>query len=180
MDEKETIAACLAGRGEEFRFLVEGYKSQVMAMAMNVLGNRQDAEDVCQETFVQVFRHLAQYDPARNFHSWLYTILYRRCLDVLKRKRRFQAAFRRMAHDPSQATSAAFENPGERRDLARIVQKRLSPKERATLALWANEGLTSAEIAGIIGCSASTARVTLFNARRKIKTVLEKKDVGAR
>ena len=180
MDEKETIAACLAGRGEEFRFLVEGYKSQVMAMAMNVLGNRQDAEDVCQETFVQVFRHLAQFDPTRPFRSWLFTILYHRCLDVIKRKKRFRAAFGRMSHDPGHPTHADFDDPIERREISRIVQKQLSPKERAALVLWANEGLNSAEIAGIVGCSASTARVTLFNARRKLKSVLEKKDVGTR
>ena len=62
VDEKATIAACLAGQGEDFRLLVDAYKSQAMAMAMNVLGNRQDAEDVCQETFIQVFRHLARFD----------------------------------------------------------------------------------------------------------------------
>jgi RNA polymerase sigma-70 factor (ECF subfamily) len=180
MDEKERIAACLAGRGEDFRPIVEGYGSQVFAMAMNVLGNRQDAEDVCQETFVQVFRHLAEYDPAKSFRNWVFTILYRRCLDVLKRKRRFQAAFRRISHEPGHRLSADFIPPDERQDLARIVRKHLSPKERAALALWANEGLTSAEIAEVIGCSSSTARVYLFNARRKIKTFLEKRNVGAR
>jgi len=180
VDEKATIAACLAGQGEDFRLLVDAYKSQAMAMAMNVLGNRQDAEDVCQETFIQVFRHLARFDPARSFRTWILTILYRRCLDVLKRKRRFRAAFQRISRDSGQRLTAAFDPPAERRDLARIVQKRLSPKERAAVSLWANEGLTSAEIAGIIGCSPSTARVCLFNARRKIKTVLEERDVGAR
>jgi RNA polymerase sigma-70 factor (ECF subfamily) len=180
MDEREAIAACLAGGGEEFRTIVEGYKSQVMAMAMNVLGNRQDAEDVCQETFVQVYRHLSRYDQARSFRNWVFTILYRRCLDILKRQRRFRVAFRRISHDPGFGTSASFEDPIGRRDLARLVQTRLKTKERAALALWANEGLSSAEIAEVIGCAPSTARVYLFNARRKIKSLMEKNDVGAR
>jgi RNA polymerase sigma-70 factor (ECF subfamily) len=179
MDEHETIAACLAGRGEEFRLIVDSYKSQAMALALNLLGNRQDAEDVCQETFVQVFRHLARYDPARSFRTWVMTVLYRRALDVLKRKKRFRAAFQRVIHDPGQRMREAFDPPAERRDLARIVQQRLSPKERAAVALWANEGLTSAEMAEVLGCAPSTARVILFNARRKIKLVLEKRDVGA-
>ncbi len=55
---------------------------------------------------------------------------------------------------------------------ARLLD-RLSPRERLAAALWANEGLTAAEIAGVLGCSASTARVYLFNARRKIKALLE-------
>ncbi|MBM3293980.1 MAG: RNA polymerase sigma factor [Candidatus Aminicenantes bacterium] len=180
VEEKATIAACLAGQGEEFRLLVDAYKSQTMAMAMNVLGNRQDAEDVCQEAYIQAYRHLARFDPARSFRTWILTILYRRCLDVLKRKRRFRTAFQRLSHEPALKNKTMDEVPAERGDLARIVQGRLSPKERAAVSLWANEGLNSAEISGIIGCSPSTARVCLFNARRKIKTILEKRDAGAR
>ena len=73
MNETESIAACLAGRGEEFRGIVDAYKSQVMALAMNILGNREDAEDACQETFVQVFRHLADYDPGRSLRTWIFS-----------------------------------------------------------------------------------------------------------
>ena len=53
MGDNELVAACLQGQGEEFRKIVDCYKGPVMALAMNILGNRQDAEDACQETFIR-------------------------------------------------------------------------------------------------------------------------------
>lgn len=49
MNENDRIAACLEGRKEEFRVIVSAYQPQVMALALNILGNREDAEDACQE-----------------------------------------------------------------------------------------------------------------------------------
>ncbi len=74
-----------------FDGVVDIYGGQALALAINVLGNRQDAEDVVQESFIQVFRNLGSYDPGRSFKTWLLTIVYRRCLDMLKKKKRFRA-----------------------------------------------------------------------------------------
>lgn len=69
-----------------FDGIVDLYGGQSLAFAMNVLGNREDAEDVVQESFVQVFRNLGAYDPGRSFKTWLFTIVYRRCLDMMKKE----------------------------------------------------------------------------------------------
>lgn len=99
MDDNEIIAACLRGGREGFRDIVDRHQGPALAMALNILRNRQDAEDICQEAFVQAFRSLAQFDPRRSFRTWLFTILYRKCLDLLKRKRRFQSAFARVRYE---------------------------------------------------------------------------------
>jgi RNA polymerase sigma-70 factor, ECF subfamily len=178
MDEKERIAACLCGDGEEFRQIVTEYQGPLTALAVNMLGNRQDAEDVCQETLVQAFLHLDRYDPRLSFRNWLFTILYRRALDLNKRKRRFRAFFSRAAADPLRPVHAEPDESGSDSKSLDLLLDRLSPRERLAAALWANEGLTAAEIAGVLGCSASTARVYLFNARRKIKVLMEKGNVA--
>jgi len=175
MNESEVIAACLGGRGEEFRLIVDAYKSQVMALAMNILGNREDAEDVCQETFVQVFRHLAVYDPSRSFRTWLFMILNRRCLDTIRRKRRFRSFFQRAQVDPSQSRVSWPTEPAGGGFAREDDLQALRPKERTALTLWANEGLSAAEIAAVIECTPSTARVYLFNARRKLKVLIEER-----
>ena len=82
-----------------FDGIVDIYGGQALALAINVLGNRQDAEDVVQESFIQVFRNLGSYDPGRSFKTWLFTIVYRRCLDMLKKKKRFRAAFEKASHE---------------------------------------------------------------------------------
>src|SRR4030065_1933290 len=99
MDEQELSAGCLRGNMEDFRMIVEQYTAPAMALAMDVLGNRDDAEDACQELFIQVYRNLGSYDPTRSFKNWVYTILYRRCLDCLKRRRRAADLVNRMGRE---------------------------------------------------------------------------------
>jgi RNA polymerase sigma-70 factor (ECF subfamily) len=175
MNEADLIAACLAGRREEFRQIVYAYKSQVMALALNILGNREDAEDACQDTFVQVYRHLAAYDPGRSFRTWIFMILHRRCLDTIRRKKRFNLFFQKAARE----RGAEELNPPDPSVLRAVVDPSLlaglRPKERTALTLWANEGLTTAEIAAVIECAPSTARVYLFHARRKLKALIEER-----
>jgi RNA polymerase sigma-70 factor (ECF subfamily) len=178
MDEQELIAGCLRGRMEDFRMIVERYSAPAMALAMNILGNCDDAEDACQELFIQVFRHLKSYDKDRSFKNWIYTILYRRCLDHLKRRRRSAELVKKMGRETVMTTPA---NPGHShppRSLPSGLLEQLKAKERTALCLWANEGYTAQEISEVLRCSASTARVYLFQARKKIKNLLEQGHVS--
>ncbi len=175
MDEKAMVAACREGEADAFRNLVVGYGNLVLAVAINVLGNREDAEDAAQETFLQVFRNIESYDPERSFKTWLLTILYRRCLDMIKKRRRFSAFAVRARHELVEGSYATGNpRPEDPEPLPSSLLKALSPKERTALCLWANEGFTAADISDVLECSASTARVHLFNARKKIKSLLEK------
>jgi RNA polymerase sigma-70 factor (ECF subfamily) len=173
VDEKELIEGCLRGSPISCRTMVESYGNLVMSVALNVAGNRQDAEDVCQETFLQVFRNLDRYDPARSFKTWLLTIVYRRSLDMIRKKRRFSEFSDRARFEPAVAGRGGNPHPADPEPLPSALLKSLSPRERTALCLWANEGYTAKDISQVLTCSASTARVYLFNARRKIKAMLE-------
>ncbi len=178
VDDKQLIRSCLQGEKEEFRKLVEKYWGKTIAMAINVLGNREDAEDVCQEAFLQVYSHLAEFDFKMNFQKWLYSILYKRCLDNLRKRRRLINFFNKLKKEKksllrfkvnvNSASSSLF--------LTHRILKKLSPKERTALFLWAREGFTSSEIGAVLKCSAPTARVHLFKARKKIKAALEREN----
>lgn len=174
MNDLELAASALANGDDGFKLLTDKYAAPAMALAMNVLGNRQDAEDACQEAFIQVFRNLDRYDGRAGFQTWLFTILYRRCLDVVRKKKRSSRLYdkARTEHARAAEGSPRVSDPG--RPLAESMLKALNPKERTALSLWANEGFTAEEIARVIHVSASTARVYLFNARKKLKAILEK------
>jgi RNA polymerase sigma-70 factor (ECF subfamily) len=178
MDEQELIAGCLRGRMEDFRMIVERYTAPAMALAMNILGNRDDAEDACQELFIQVYRHLKSYEKDRSFKNWVYTILYRRCLDHLKKRRRSAELVKKMGRETVLARPANPGHPYLPRSLPSDLLERLKAKERTALCLWANEGYTAQEIGEVLRCSASTARVHLFQARKKIKKLLEQGHVS--
>jgi RNA polymerase sigma-70 factor (ECF subfamily) len=169
--ESEEIPSGIPGGG--FDSMVDLYGGQALAFAINVLGNMEDAEDVVQESFIQVFRNLGSYDPGRSFKTWLFTIVYRRCLDMLKKKRRFRAAFEKAKHE-----FPVSSNPGPAGAVPADILKAISPRERTALSLWANEGFSAREIGGVLTCSENTARVMLFKARKKIKAILEDRHVS--
>ena len=173
MDERELIEGCLRGSLASQRAMVEAYGTLVLSVALNVLGNRQDAEDVCQETFLQTFRRLDRYDRERSFKTWLLTIAYRRSLDMLRKRRRFSEFSARARFDPDLPGRGGDPRTADPAPLPSKLLQSLSPRERTALCLWANEGYTAKDISEVLSCSASTARVYLFNARRKIKTLLE-------
>jgi RNA polymerase sigma-70 factor (ECF subfamily) len=178
MDDRELVAACLQGNPEEFREIVMKYSSSTLAIALNILGNRDDAEDACQEAFVKAYRHLDKFDPERSFKNWLYTILFRRCLDHLKRRRRSHALLKKMQTEIPPAQLSDPSRPAQPRALPSRFLEVLSPKERIALCLWANEGYNDQEISRVLMCAASTARVYLFQARKKIKKILEKENAS--
>ncbi len=177
MDDRELVAACLRGNPEEFREIVMKYSSSTLAIALNILGNRDDAEDACQEAFIKAYRNLDKFDPGRSFKNWLYTILYRRCLDHLKRRRRSQAFLKKMQTEIPPAELSNPPRPAQLRALPSRLLEVLSPKERMALCLWADEGYSAREISTVLKCTASTARVYLFQARKKIKKIMEQEDV---
>jgi len=173
VDEQKIIDGCLRGSPASNQAMVEAYGTLVLSVALNVVGNRQDAEDICQETFLQVFRRLDRYDRARSFKTWLVTIAYRRSLDMIRKRRRFTEFSARARFEPAVTARGEAQVPADLTPLPSKVLEILSPRERTALCLWANEGYTAKDISEVLACSASTARVYLFNARRKIKALLE-------
>lgn len=178
MTDEQLLRSCLDGDVEEYQKIVQRYRAKALAISMNILGNRQDAEDASQDAFIQAYRNLDKFDFKRSFPNWFYAILYRRCLDRLRKRKRFSAFFHRVKMEPNQSFSAQPSNPGFDLFTKQEMLKSLNPKERTSLFLWANDGCTGEEIGEVLKCSASTARVYLFKARKKIKAFMEKENVS--
>lgn len=174
MDVNSLVDGAPREAAEGFRTIFHDYSGAAMAMAVNILGNRDDAEDACQETFIQVYRNLDHYDPRRSFRTWFCAILYRRCLDQLRRRRRSLALLKSVGNDPVTVPTVAQVSFPSTRSLPAGLLDRLTAKERTALCLWANDGFTAGEISEVLRCSPGTARVYLFQARKKIKRLLEK------
>lgn len=178
MTDQQLLLSCLQGEMEDYHKIVEKYRTKAITMAMNILGNREDAEDASQEAFIQVYKNLEKFDFNQSFPNWLYSILYKRCLDHLRRRKRFYNFYQRVKMEPSQSYCVQPPNPSALPKLKEKMLGYLNSRERITLFLWANEGYTSAEIASVLKCSPSTARVYLFKARKKIKALLERENVS--
>lgn len=81
------IARTLDGDQEAFRTLINKYKDPIYDLCLRMLGNVQDAEDVTQDAFVLLYRHLSQYRPGHKVSNWVYTIALNRCRRQLRKRK---------------------------------------------------------------------------------------------
>ena len=84
----ELVNLCLQEDQSAMLELVDRYKHRVFALCFRMLGQRQDAEDAAQETFVRLLKNLSRWDQARDFEPWLFTIAANRCRTVLAARKR--------------------------------------------------------------------------------------------
>jgi len=176
MDEKEIISRCLMGDGNAFEMVVNRYQSQLLHFTWNILGDKDEAKDATQDSFVRSYLHLQSYDINRSFKTWLYTIAYNRCMDKIRENQSRTRFIKKMRNE--QRLNRRRYNPEKRMEDSEHylqIMKRLNEKERTALSLKLNEGYLSREIAEILGCKESTVRVYILNAKRKLKKFLEKK-----
>ena len=85
---KSLVRQCLTGDQRSMLALVERFQGQVFGLCYRMLGQRQDAEDAAQETFVRVLKNLHRWDPEREFQPWLLTIAGNRCRTALSARKR--------------------------------------------------------------------------------------------
>src|SRR5438093_4145182 len=112
MTDAEIIAQVLDGRRDAYSGIVDRYYGECSRFAYRMLGNRQDAEDALQETFLRAYRALARYRHSDRFRPWLYRILVNQCRTTARHRRRYTARFDLEADEDSGARGQT--DPSER------------------------------------------------------------------
>lgn len=171
--DNDLVRNCLEGDMESYRTLMNRYRDPAMALALNILTNFQDAEDACQEGFLRAYKNLSTFDLERNFKNWLYALLSNACLDQHRKRKSYFRFIGRLRTEEQSAAERRSAAPGSAGEFDFKHLRCLSPKERASLYLWSQEGCSGEEIAGVLGCSPKTAYVHLFRARTKLKAALK-------
>ena len=173
MTDSELVRECLVGKMESYRELMDRYRDHAMAIAVNILANREDAEDACQEAFLKAYRSLGRFDANRSYKNWFYALLSNHCLDLIRKRTRFKGFLGRFRYEDPAAVVAPPASSASFEELDFRYLRPLTPKERTALFLWSQEGYSTAEIATVLRCSPNTAGVHLYRARVKLKTLLK-------
>jgi RNA polymerase sigma-70 factor (ECF subfamily) len=149
--------------------LVDRYQRTVFNIALRMLGNVQDAEDVTQTVFGNAFDSISSYDPQYRFFSWIYRMTVNESLNQLKRRKPMVTL-----EDGSDIPSgqASTDSTVEAEDLVRLALMNLNPDDRAIVVLQYFRSLSYAEIAEVLGVPAITVKSRLFTARERMRLAL--------
>ncbi len=163
-----------AANPEALAWLYQEYADRICSHAYRMLGSRQDAEDITQETFIRAFRSINQLRDEERLSAWLYSIASHLCLDHIRRRKliTWLPWSKEENEDREGAGDVAFEM-GES-DLVRRALKELPPKDRVCLALRTIEGFSCGEIAGMMSCTEAAVWNRLARARSKFAAAYDR------
>ena len=176
-DDVALIQRILTGDENAFASLVRKYQGQVHAFARRKIGDFQIAEDITQETFLQVYQRLETLEDPKLFPKWLYVIVNRRCIAWLRKNRlqiepleeidmseiETEAYSRYVAAAHEESTAEA------QRDLVQKLLAKLKESDREVITLHYFEEMSSSEIGEFLGVSENTIKSRLRRARQRLK-----------
>jgi RNA polymerase sigma-70 factor (ECF subfamily) len=165
---------------------VRRFDQSVLRLALHMLGNEQDAQDVNQEAFLKAYRHLGNFRFECSFYTWLYRIVTNLCLDHLRRRksrREDPATIIDSRGDELDLMSnisdtRSMANPARELDRKRMGESinqaldKLTPRERTVFELKHYQGLKLRTIGEMLNTTEETAKNTLFRATRKLRANL--------
>jgi RNA polymerase sigma-70 factor (ECF subfamily) len=163
------VARCCAGEREAFCVLVNRYQRVIYSIALNMLGNAEDAEDAAQETFVRAYEALHRYKPKGHFSAWLRRIVVNLCINQKRHPATVSLddvdpAASCLTDDPASLVIAEAEAQAVRRAVGG-----LPPAYRAVVVLRFLDELSYHDIAQSLGVSVSTVAARLHHAKEMLR-----------
>jgi RNA polymerase sigma factor (sigma-70 family) len=172
------IEQILAGNSNAFSYIVDRHKTRAFNLAFRICGNREEAEELAQDSFLKAYRSLTGYKMKSSFATWLYRIVYNTTISHVRIKKKGVLS---LEDFPADATDFIGGNSSEeeaetefRNSLVNFALQKINEDERGLISLFYYEELSTEEISGITGISKSNIKVKLFRARQKMLEIIEK------
>ncbi len=180
-DERELIELARNGDRSAFRTLVDSHKRQVYYLALDLLGNHHDAEDLSQEVFIKAYRSIAHFRGEAKFGSWLYRITANCCIDRRRKKQLMTLSLDHQENSDALEARSLMSNTThpEKKMEAQTIQKdieqalsQLSPRERTVFVLRHYNDLSLKEIGQMLEIADGTVKSLLYRAVRRLQKEL--------
>lgn len=167
--DRALVRRYLDGDRDAASGLVDRYQRTVFNLALRMLGNVQDAEDITQTVFGNAFASIRSYDPKYRFFSWIYRMTINESLNQLKRQKPMITLDER---SDIPARGIPTDHAVEAEDLVRMALMDLHPDDRAVVVLQHFKSLSYLEIAEVLGIPVITVKSRLFTARERLRLAL--------
>lgn len=174
------IDKVIEGDANAFAFLVEKYKDMVFSLALKITKNKEEAEEVSQDSFIKAFKALRSFKGDSKFSTWLYKIAYYNCIDRVKKNAivyyYYTDTIDELVENRIKSTDDTMQTI-ERKERAELMNDCLSElpeDERSILWLFYYQELSLKEIMKVTSLSEANLKVKLHRARKKLLTIVEK------
>ncbi|SDS72811.1 RNA polymerase, sigma subunit, ECF family [Formosa sp. Hel1_31_208] len=170
------INQIIDGNTNAFSMLVDNYKDLVFTLALRMLKNREEAEEVAQDTFIKAYKSLDKFKGDSKFSTWIYRVAYNTCLDRIKKNKKYinDVEINEFTeHQVKTIDSALDQMEVKEKELAmkRCIAS-LPNEDSFLLTLYYFDDLSLDEISKIVGITANTIKVKLFRCRKKLAAIL--------
>jgi RNA polymerase sigma-70 factor (ECF subfamily) len=172
--DEALLEVFLRGQESAFTELVRRHEDRIFALALKMTGNRSDALDATQDTFIQCFRQAAKFRGESAFGTWLYRIGINSCRDLLRKRKRLPALEDEVPEaDPPSDRGPSIEDAVSARLDLRTALAALNEDYREAVALHDLGGVPYEEIATMTGVSIGTVKSRISRGRKRLAELLE-------
>lgn len=178
--DNELAVSALNGNERDFREIISRFRPRILSICLRMLKNSTEATEAAQDTFVKIYFHLRDYDPAKSFSSWAASIAINECRDRLRKRARFSQTFRELTERDVDRSQTRADTDYESKRQVELVEKaieQLPEKLKEVLVLKAYSEYSYEEIAEILKIKTGTVMSRLFRAREKLTEILEKENL---
>jgi RNA polymerase sigma-70 factor, ECF subfamily len=153
-----------------FERIYDEYKTPIYNYIYHLVGNREQADDLTQDTFMKAFKALPKMDASLKLSAWLYRIATNTAYDALRRRKLIAwLPWQDLDHEPADVESADPQETVGTSDLVRAALQRMPKHYRAALMLYTQEGFSYAEIARALKIAESGVKMYLSRARHSFR-----------
>jgi RNA polymerase sigma-70 factor (ECF subfamily) len=172
------VQRTLDGDTAAFEQIIVRYERRVFSLAMKLLGSTDDAQDAAQDVFLRVFKYIHRFNTDKPIEPWLMQTTVNVCRNIGRNRQRRWNTFPETV-DPQMAVACEARDPHaglaeeQQRQMVWKALESLPKKERLAVILRDIDGLTTAEVAQILGSTETTVRSQVSRARVRMKEVID-------
>ncbi|VBB09066.1 rna polymerase sigma factor 70 region 4 type 2 [Lucifera butyrica] len=168
---RELVEGARGGNKKDFAVLVQRFQNRVFAVAFGIAGNREDAEDIAQETFIKAYKNVAKLNNADGFYKWLLRIAVTTGINYKKRPAATKNVSLGDVAEPAYQgeTPEEYAEKREAREKLYALLAELTAEHRAVLVMREIEDLSYDEIAGLLQIPLGTVKSRINHAREKLR-----------
>ena len=168
MTDEELVNGCMNNHAGAQRLLFEKYAKRMMGVCLRYANDYEEAQDILQESFIKVFQKISSFEGKGSLEGWIRRVMVNTALDAIRKNKEQQFQVEITEQEHSISTESTVVDSIQARDLLILIQA-LPAGFRTVFNLYAIEGFSHKEIAGMLGITESTSKSQYARARMHLQ-----------